>query len=287
MTTRSPALTTPTVAVQMLPAHAERRLAVVLADGRPSREWPTAHAPLICCSGLRSRFDEQWRLRMLAERTARLVLSVQLPGCERGGPSLSGKQRLALLNGDFGPVADEALRALADALTPGQPAHPEGSAADALRDAVLVGSGLGASVAGATARVMLDQGWGRPERLVLIEPVAMAAQPLPALAVAGYRPISHLRADLHRADLAAYALGISAGRIPRELARIMARPDRIAIDLVRGGRSRLVRAARVTRVRDALSRNGVPGELVVIPEATHDLWRDPATVAYLADRLLR
>ncbi len=325
VTTRSPSPTTRGIEVELLPARSGRRFVVAVADGRSLGDRRAAASPLIYFPALRDCLDDRQRIRLLAQRTGRLVVSAQLPGHAGAGVALRPTQRLSLLAGNFGPIAEEAIRAIADALGEWGPARGSGpsparldgpASLAGLDGAILLGSSLGASLAGAAARVMLERGWGRPGRLVLIEPVAVSARPLPALALAEYLdsreapndpangsalegldhppaprtaapPTPATRARRSGWDRAWFAVGISAGGIPRDLARIVRRPDRITIDLVRGGRSRFVPAARLARVHDALRRAGVAGELIVVPQQGHRVWQDPDTMAYLADRLLR
>lgn len=272
-----------------------RRTGTAIVDGvRVSTV--EAHQPVRTCIAAMGfgawlePFEDQ-RFLLVAQRLRARVVVVETPGLGETPSHATGRERLALLHGDYGPLARRMLRS-ALAVTGGEDEETH-----------LLGYSMGASVAAEMAAAGLV---AKPASLTLVEPVAAQA----------WNPVELGRAVLHEGAVVDRYLSETAGVAgacgPFDRAAHESRPSRSLLDqallpmalcwgrlgrsidayarfggplfVIRGRDSLLSRGAAVSRLVQRAARQGVDARETIVPGG-HGLWQSLPRVERLADTL--
>lgn len=233
------------------------------------------------------------RFQLMARTLHARLVVVEVPGFGVAGSRLSRRERLALLGGDFGPLAERMFDAAATVL---DDAHD--------RPLSFLGYSMGASLAAAMAAIGLRRGRD-VGAVVLVEPVAIHRWRLRELVAAtrredrlidayvaanddvanaaapwvdrpGVRPSTN-----RRVDLLLLGAALRHGGLGRDLRASDMRPRQVVV--VRGDCSALSDAAYVPTLAGLRARGVETAELVV--PGHHAFWHSLAAVADMSDRL--
>lgn len=264
---------------------------VAVTDGRRTGSDRT----FVVVQGFRSWVEtfEMQRFQLMARTLHARLVVVEVPGFGVAGSRLSRRERLALLAGDFGPLAERMFDAAAAVL---DDVHN--------RPLSFLGYSMGASLAASMAAVGLRRRLD-VDAVVLVEPVAIHRWRLRELVAATRREDrlidAYVAANDHVADAAApwvdrpgvrpptnrrvdlLLLGgaLRHGGLGRDLRASDMRPRQVIV--VRGDRSALSDAAYVPTLAGLRERGVETAEVVV--SGHHAFWHSLPAVGDMADRL--